>query len=77
VHSGIRPNPASRRREAVGKLVGEHDDVEGNSIRGGGEKVLSGEELSMAIGFGQRGMVTVARCDGQGDWLPAREASRG
>jgi hypothetical protein len=76
-HGGIWPKPASRRHEAAGKLVGEHDDDEGNSIWCSGEEVLTGEELSTAASLGQMGTVMVARCGDRGCQLQAWEASWG
>jgi hypothetical protein len=64
--SGNRQNPASWSREAAGKLVGEHEDDEGNSIWGGGEEVLTREGLSTEVGFGRRGTATMAWSGGRG-----------
>jgi hypothetical protein len=50
-----------RRREAVGKLVWEHADDEGNSIWACREEVLTREEPPMVAGFSQRGPVMVGR----------------
>jgi hypothetical protein len=55
----------SRSHEAAGKSVGEHEDNEGNSIWGGREEVLTGDGLSMEVGFCRRGTATVARCGGR------------